>query len=301
MSFAENLQYLRKQKDLTQEQLAEQLDVSRQSVSKWESAQSYPEMEKLLQLCSMFHCSMDTLMQGDVGKVFAKDCHGYDRAYNQFSRWITAGVALILAGIGISGILEGVGVNGDMCGAMFFVFLIAAVLILVVSGMQYNHFKEKNPWLEDCYTEEEKERAYRKYTVRIALGVGLILVALLFVIVADGKPVHDVAQAKRMDDITNGVFLLVITAAVSVLTYGGMQKEKYNIAGYNKEANPSPERRRRSALVGKLCACIMLAATIVYLLLGYLWSFWDRAWLVFLAGGILCGIVAIALSRSGDE
>ena len=131
--------------------------------------------------------------------------------------------------------------------------------------------------------------------------MGLILVSLLFVIVADGKPVHDVAQAKRMDDITNGVFLLVITAAVSVLTYGGMQKEKYNIAGYNKEANPSPERRRRSALVGRLCACIMLAATIVYLLLGYLWSFWDRAWLVFLAGGILCGIVAIALSRSGDE
>ncbi|MDY5870251.1 MAG: helix-turn-helix transcriptional regulator, partial [Suilimivivens sp.] len=37
MSFAENLQFLRKQKEITQEQLAEQLEVSRQSVSKWES------------------------------------------------------------------------------------------------------------------------------------------------------------------------------------------------------------------------------------------------------------------------
>ena len=54
MSFGENLQYLRKQKEITQEQLAEQLEVSRQSVSKWESGQSFPEMEKLLQL-SLIH------------------------------------------------------------------------------------------------------------------------------------------------------------------------------------------------------------------------------------------------------
>ena len=73
MSFAENLQFLRKQKEITQEQLAEILEVSRQSVSKWESAQSYPEMEKLLQICGLFHCNMDTLMQGDVSKTFAKD------------------------------------------------------------------------------------------------------------------------------------------------------------------------------------------------------------------------------------
>ena len=54
MSLAENLQFLRKQKNITQEQLAEQLEVSRQSVSKWESAQSYPEMEKLLQSAVCF-------------------------------------------------------------------------------------------------------------------------------------------------------------------------------------------------------------------------------------------------------
>ena len=56
MSLGENLQYLRKRDNITQEQLAEQLDVSRQSVSKWESDTTYPEMEKLLQLCQMFHC-----------------------------------------------------------------------------------------------------------------------------------------------------------------------------------------------------------------------------------------------------
>ncbi|MBD5148257.1 MAG: helix-turn-helix transcriptional regulator, partial [Oscillibacter sp.] len=45
MPFSENLQFLRAQAGVTQEQLAEQLNVSRQSVSKWEGAQSFPEME----------------------------------------------------------------------------------------------------------------------------------------------------------------------------------------------------------------------------------------------------------------
>lgn len=46
MNFSEKLLTLRKAKNLTQEQLAEKLDVSRQSVSKWESGQTAPEMEK---------------------------------------------------------------------------------------------------------------------------------------------------------------------------------------------------------------------------------------------------------------
>ncbi len=304
MSLGENLQYLRKQKDITQEQLAEQLEVSRQSVSKWESGASYPEMEKLLQISSMFHCSMDTLLQGDVSKEFAEDSSGYDRVYNQFSRWVTGGVGLIIAGTGVAALLEGAGIDEGMCGAFFFALLIVAVMILVVNGMQYDHFVERNPHLEDFYTEEEKERAYRRYTVRIAAGIGIILLAVLFVLVADeslGRLLAGTAMAEKADDLLGGGFLLAVAAGVSFLVYGGMQKSKYNIDEYNKEARPSPEQKKRKALVGKVCACIMLVATMAYMLLGFLWDLWIRAWVAFAVGGILCGIAAVALSRDGEE
>lgn len=49
MSLGENLQFLRKRENMTQEQLAEALEVSRQSVSKWESDSTYPETDKLMQ------------------------------------------------------------------------------------------------------------------------------------------------------------------------------------------------------------------------------------------------------------
>lgn len=63
MEFAEKLIALRKGRELTQEQLAEQLNVSRQSVSKWESGQVVPEVEKLIELSKAFDVSIDYLLK----------------------------------------------------------------------------------------------------------------------------------------------------------------------------------------------------------------------------------------------
>ena len=66
MKFCEKLQKLRKEKGYSQEQLADLLDVSRQSVSKWESGTTYPEMDKLLSLCKIFNVSLDELTNDEI-------------------------------------------------------------------------------------------------------------------------------------------------------------------------------------------------------------------------------------------
>ncbi len=63
MEFYENLKYLRKGANLTQEQLAEKLNVSRQAVTKWESGQSMPDIQNLKQMADMFGVSMDNLVR----------------------------------------------------------------------------------------------------------------------------------------------------------------------------------------------------------------------------------------------
>ncbi len=63
MNFSEKLLTLRKANDLTQEQLAEKLDVSRQSVSKWESGQAVPELEKIVALSAIFNVTTDYLLK----------------------------------------------------------------------------------------------------------------------------------------------------------------------------------------------------------------------------------------------
>ena len=67
MSFGSNLQFLRKMRNrMTQEDLAEKLCVSRQTVSKWELDLAYPEMEKVLELCKLFSCTLDQLIREDM-------------------------------------------------------------------------------------------------------------------------------------------------------------------------------------------------------------------------------------------
>ena len=66
MSFRKNLEYLRKGKKLSQEDLADKLGISRQSVSKWESGAAYPETDKMLALCKLFDCTLDELMNQDM-------------------------------------------------------------------------------------------------------------------------------------------------------------------------------------------------------------------------------------------
>ena len=67
MSFSENLRQIRREHHLSQEELAELLDVSRQAVSKWEQGQGYPEVEKLLLLSKKLDISLDALMSNEVG------------------------------------------------------------------------------------------------------------------------------------------------------------------------------------------------------------------------------------------
>jgi len=67
MYFGSNLQYLRHlSSGMTQEQLAERLNVSRQTVSKWETGTAMPDIEKLLELSALFSCSLDALLKEDM-------------------------------------------------------------------------------------------------------------------------------------------------------------------------------------------------------------------------------------------
>lgn len=73
MKFGDNLRKLRKSKKLSQEELAEKMQVSRQSVSKWETGDAYPEMNNILQLCKIFHCHINDLVNDSIVDIDSLD------------------------------------------------------------------------------------------------------------------------------------------------------------------------------------------------------------------------------------
>ena len=67
--FSENLKKIRKEHNLSQEQLADELGVSRQAISKWESSMAYPEMDKIIALCDKFDLNIDDLLHKDIKEI----------------------------------------------------------------------------------------------------------------------------------------------------------------------------------------------------------------------------------------
>jgi len=73
MKFGDNLKLIRKSKKMSQEQLAEKMNVSRQSVSKWENGEAYPEMNNILELCKIFNCKINDLVHSDMSDINSLD------------------------------------------------------------------------------------------------------------------------------------------------------------------------------------------------------------------------------------
>ena len=309
MTFGENLQFLRKRAELTQEDLAEKMEVSRQSVSKWESNAAYPEMDAILRLCDLFAVDMDTLLRGDVSRRFMEDSAGYDRHMNAFARAIAGGVGLILLGVTVLIFLL-IGIQGDedavvlpITGtAILLICITVAVAIFIVSGMGHDHFRKKHPAIQPFYTEEQIDAFERRFPLLIALPVVLILIGVVIQVAIVLVPeLSDTGSKDQWALLGTAILLFCITVAVTVLVWAGIQKDKYDIEKYNRENqqefDPTPEQKRLNQLIGAIWGVGMVLATALFLLLGFIRDLWDSASAIYPVAALLCVAVTIFLKR----
>ena len=237
MAFSDNLQFLRNRQGQTQEQLAEILEVSRQSVSKWESAQSFPEMDTILRICDLYQVNLDTLLRGSVEDSLVEDTAQYDQFMNRFSRRMAFAVGSIIAGVGLCGLLDAKGVSEYLIFAVLLLIVAVCVVVIVASSLQKENFSKQYPVITDFYTEQEKRAFRQKFVWFISGGVGAILfdVALLLLFFAKFP------EEEPFESYAMSVFLLIVAGAVTSFVYAGIQEEKYKIDEYNRDNNPTPE------------------------------------------------------------
>lgn len=239
MSFRDNLQYLRAQRNMTQEQLAMLLGVSRQAISKWESDKAYPEMDKLLMICDLFGVTLDDLVIGDVRtpvthaetahledtdgarppkavtgagmpplpepSALPQDITGYDEHMRSFDRRISTGVFAVIFGVGVGLLFTGEhALPVSPSFGDFLVFLCVAIGVLVAlaffipAGLDHAEFMRRHPFVEDFYTREDRQQAMRTLTISLIFGIGLILIALAFLIPRRQRAAYRRGMADRV-------------------------------------------------------------------------------------------------------
>lgn len=243
MSFRDNLQYLRTTHNMTQEQLAMLLGVSRQSVSKWEAERAYPEMDKLIKMCALFDCSLDELVQGNVVDrpvseaacvpegVPPQDITGYDEAMCSFALKVPLAVAVPLGSIAVANamtVATSFSFGDDLLGAAAVLVLVglgAGIALAISAWLSLRAFHVAHPFVEDFYTFEQKEQA------RAAQKTG-IFGALCLAIV--GCVVSFLLQSAPW--MASAACIACFAAAFFFFLRGWLLARRCNVARYNEKS-----------------------------------------------------------------
>lgn len=322
MIFADKLIRLRKKSGMSQEELAEKMNVSRQSVSKWEGAQSVPDLEKILQLGELFGVTTDYLLKDEMEdeEFVGKDTTGCRKVTlaeaNEFlelrknASWrvalatflnIAAAAQLIVFG-GTTTLPEppfpenAAAVLGM---AVLLVLAAAAVGIYLYTGAQSKHFEflEK----EEFETEygvvgmvKEKQKAFRNtYVTSNIIGACLCVIS----------PVPTFVGAVAANDFTR-VLLLAATlliAGVGVVFFITAGVREASMRKLLQEGDYTPKYKRRARLAAKISPIywgIVIAIYLVWLLFIDGSKSESNSWVEFPVAGVLfaavlgiCGLI----------
>lgn len=317
MKFQENLPILRKQAGLTQEALAERLAVSRQSVSKWESGAAMPELDKLLAMAEMFGCTVDSMLREDLSERDSRaetearraekadrqaeeTFLAYDDMQNFLARTVAAGVGLIFLGLVLMLALMTLwGEDGTLPVVLLLMLIAGAVYLFILAGSREEAFEKRHPAVADRYTEAERLREERTFPNRMAGCVVLIFLGVILVILLG----MGIPETSSWIYLVPAAFLLCIGMAVMGFIYFGILHDRFDVEKYNRK-----QRRKRLEADGQpsvesisdnLSGIIMLTATAIYLLCGFVWGNWHPSWVVFPIGGLLCAILESVLKLRG--
>lgn len=317
MSFRENMQHLRATRNMTQEQLAMLLGVSRQSVSKWEAERACPEMDKLLRMCALFECTLDELVCGDLtGRAAAEassvpagkpqDVTGYDQAMRTFAWKLPLGIAVVILGAALALLLSDPALMPSLevrnfATVLVFVGAAAGLALILPASFERSAFRKAHPFVGDFYTADQKTQARATLSTGLVAGIALILAGMAATIVLQA----DVWLA-------SAVFFLCAAVGVFVIVRSCLLGSRCNLTRYNRRSlggmseeqieamcdDGLAERARRAKRESGTCAAVMCAATAVGLVL----AFTPAAPLFLLAwpvGGIVCAAIkAFRSSRS---
>lgn len=337
MSFRDNLLHLRAANNMTQEQLAMLLGVSRQSVTKWEAEKSYPEMDKLLKMCQIFDCTLDELVQGDLtGREqsvtsqykpsgIPEDLFGYDERMRKFANRISLGVAAPIASVALGVCFFSMADPASASFAMLpdnisaalgllciFVGIAVCLGCIIPAGMEHSSFVKNHPFLEDFYTEDQKASARRQFTYELIGGIFCIFIGIFCIIVLADSAYETVLGVP--------ILLLFIAVGVRFIIHGAMTVSRVDIDDYNEDSveelseseirdsdlsedrKEELTRQHRNAERGNaLCGVIMIIATIVAFVMLFVEQQYMTFWLAWPIGGLCCGVVSILFRGFGRD
>lgn len=218
MKFNENLKFLRKKEGLTQEELAEKLNVSRQSVTKWESGNAIPDIEKIKEIAYIFSISVDSL----IGDIENKTPNKLKKRIQDIGWFIFAILVFaVIVNISISEFLIKIIPNINYAIGIIILMIILTFSIMIFLIKKYlmgNKEKIVNMLNNDKGKKERKKFIIKKYTFALLLWLIFCIVTNINFIIESWK----IYFLRLLEDLFIG---LVIDIILAIVEYKRLEKK----------------------------------------------------------------------------
>ena len=325
MILADKIIRLRKKNGWSQEGLAEKMNVSRQAVSKWESAQTVPDLEKILQLSILFGVTTDYLLKDEiedeeltndtssdttVKKISMEEANEYI-AQRKKASWrialatflcILSPIALIVLTM-LSELPNAIITEATASAiglTVFFAFILCAVPIFIYCGFknQPYEFLDKNIPFELEYGVKglvtEKKNAFRP--TYIAYNIIASCVCIFSVV-----PLVLLSFSENEILVAAALALLMIIAGIGVGMFIVAGTQNASMQKLLKEGDFTEKEKKRTSVKEVVGFCYWGLLTSIYLVWTFLTNHWYISWVVFAIGGILFPIVMCVCNLIADK
>ena len=322
MILAEKIQALRKQNNWSQEELAVKLGVSRQSVSKWESGTSIPDLERIIKISRVFGVSTDYLLKDDLEEpvsgsgavdiesgveeeeglrhVSPEEAGEYLSLIETYAPRVAAAVAacilspvpLILLG-GIAEYGESF-LSEDMAGGIGVALLLLAIACAVGIFVSFSMKEESYEFLEKeaivteygvaGLAETRKNHFSDIYKNSVVAGVTLCILSVVPILLAAAFGASDLVFVYLC-----ALLLVFIACGVALFVWSGMIHESYQklLEEGDYTRSKKSENKKNASLSG-IYWCIVTA---IYLGSSFLTGRWDKTWIIWPVAGVLFAAV----------
>lgn len=324
MILADKIIHLRKRYNMTQEDLAEKLNVSRQSVSKWEGNQVTPDLNKVLKLSKLFGVTTDYLLndddesleleeevaaepelpKADYVSVSLNTAKEYLEEKSDFAHRIGIGVVLLISSVipivtlTTPSMLRIIPENVSEAIGISALFLLVAlgigVMIFANMRMQKFEFLEEAFELEfgvRGFVEKEIDNYRPTHTRQLSFGVGLIIVSVLPIII-----INLLFPSFAEDHIgyVVGIFLAVVSMAIYMLIPTGIYWGSLNTLLNHRQ--PVDEE---SEVVDRIAGIYWPIVTAIFFGYSFITADWGRSWFIWpIAAMIFAALSGVVNFRS---
>lgn len=310
MIFADKLINLRKKNGFSQEELAEKIGVSRQAVSKWESAQSIPDIDKIITLSELFGVSTDFLLKDEIEmedsipekeegtKLTVEKTNDYLDKNDKASTLISIGVMLCVFSpvllILFGGLSEVTTFSEDLAAVLglviLFAFVAFAVVLFIKGGMLLNEFKFLEQ--EDLILEygikgivtEKKKKYNNSFYTNIIIGVVLCIISVVPLIASN------LFNNEFMEIIGVCLTLLIDGFATKLFVKSGMIMNAYDLILKEGEyAN----KKKTNAIYNAITSVFWLLTTTIFLLISFTYRNWHISWIIWVVAALIFACFSI--------